>query len=202
MQSTAPGVNPGLLTSIYQPPGMPALNLTQIDGFTPPGEFRDSAGTTWTLVKSASSGMGEIPDPAAINITDYWNHEYPGSNGKVFLYVVEGIRLPKTQRETACRVLYAWFSTIGEKGFTPQMIRPGEWLTANVYAAGITDARVSKLHAICKTKPEAERPREPAGDNTPPPLIKMEDLINDGNPAGADGRNAPDNPGERRKNNR
>ena len=43
MQSTAPGVNPGLLTSIYQPPGMPALNLTQIDGFTPPGEFRDSA---------------------------------------------------------------------------------------------------------------------------------------------------------------
>ena len=63
-------------------------------------------------------------------------------------------------------------------------------------------ARVSKLHAICKTKPEAERPREPAGDNTPPPLIKMEDLINDRNPAGADGRNAPDNPGERRKNNR
>jgi hypothetical protein len=181
---------------------MPALNLTQIDGFTPPGEFRDSAGTTWTLVKSASSGMGEIPDPAAINITDYWNHEYPGSGGKVFLYVVEGIRLPKTQRETACRVLYAWFSTIGEKSFTPQMIRPGEWLTANVYAAGITDARVSKLHAICKTKPEAERPREPAGDNTPPPLIKMEDLINDRSAAGADGRNAPDNPGERRKNNR
>ena len=171
-------------------------------GFGGYGYRGAGAGTTWTLVKSASSGMGEIPDPAAINITDYWNHEYPGSNGKVFLYVVEGIRLPKTQRETACRVLYAWFSTVGEKGFTPQMIRPGEWLTANVYAAGITDARVSKLHAICKTKPEAERPREPAGDNTPPPLIKMEDLINDGNPAGADGRNAPDNPGERRKNNR
>ena len=204
MQNTAtpPGVNPNLLSNIYQAAGMAALTLTQIDGFTPPSEFRDSTGAAWTLVKSASSGMGEIPDPAAINITDYWNHEFPGSNGKVFLYVVEGIRLPKTQRETACRVLYAWFSTTGDKNFTPQMIRPGEWLTANVYAAGITDARLSKLHAICKTKPEAERPRETAGDNTPPPLIKMEDLINDRGTEGTNGRNAADNPGERRKNNR
>ena len=204
MQSTAtpPGVNPNLLSSIYQAAGMPALNLTQIDGFTPPAEFRDSTGASWQLVTSASSGMGEIPDPAAVNVTDYWNHEFPGSGGKVFLYVVEGVRIPKTQRETPCRILYAWFSTVNQPAFTPQMIRPAEWLVANVFAAGITDARVSKLHAICKTKPEAERPREPAGDNTPPPLIKMEDLINDRSAAGADGRNAPDNPGERRKNNR
>ena len=107
MQNTAtpPGVNPNLLSNIYQAAGMAALNLTQIDGFTPPAEFRDSTGATWQLVKSASSGMSEIPDPAAVNITDYWNHEYPGSNGKVFLYVVEGVRIPKTQRETPCRIL-------------------------------------------------------------------------------------------------
>ena len=202
MQSTAPGVNPGLLTSIYQPPGLPALNLTQIDGFTPPAEFRDSSGASWQLVKSASSGMSEIPDPAAVNITDYWNHEYPGSNGKVFLYVVEGVRVPKTQRETPCRILYSWFSTVNQPAFTPQMIRPAEWLVANVYAAGITDARVSKLHALCKTNPEAEHSRETVGDNTPPPLIKMEDIVNDRSTAGPNGRNDPVNPGKRGTNNR
>lgn len=202
MQNTAPGVNPGLLTSLYQPPGLPALNLTQIDGFTPPGEFRDSTGTTWTLVKSASSGMSEIPDPAAVNITDYWNHEYPGSNGKVFLYVVEGVRIPKTQRETPCRILYSWFSTVNQPAFTPQMIRPAEWLVANVYAAGITDARVSKLHALCKTNPEQSQSQAAPEDNAPPPLIKMEDIVNDRNSTGQNGRNDQANPGKRGANNR
>lgn len=203
MQNTAtpPGVNPNLLSNIYQAAGMAALNLTQIDGFTPPAEFRDSTGATWQLVKSASSGMSEIPDPAAVNITDYWNHEYPGSNGKVFLYVVEGVRIPKTQRETPCRILYSWFSTTNQPAFTPQMIRPAEWLTANVYAAGVTDARVSKLHALCKTNPE--QPQQQAqGDSAPPPLIKMEDIVNDRITAGQNGRNDPANQGKRGANNR
>lgn len=143
-------INPNLLNSLYQTQTIPSLKLTQIDGFEPVSEFVDSSGIKWSLVKSASSGMSEIPDPQSVNITDYWNHEYPGSNGKVYIYVVEGVRVPKTSRETACNVLYTWFSTVDNKQFTPQMIRPAEWLMANVYASPITDARVSKLKALCK----------------------------------------------------
>ena len=76
----------------------------------------------------------------------------------------------------------------------------GQW-GGTALGAGV-GGLIGSLHAICKTKPEAERPRETAGDNTPPPLIKMEDLINDRGTEGTNGRNAPDNPGERRKNNR
>lgn len=143
-------INPNLLNSLYQTQTIPSLKLTQIDGFEPVSEFVDSSGVKWSLVKSASSGMSEIPDPQSVNVTDYWNHEYPGSNGKVYIYVVEGVRVPKTSRETACNVLYTWFSTVDNKQFTPQMIRPAEWLMANVYASPITDARVSKLKALCK----------------------------------------------------
>lgn len=145
-------INPNLLNSLYQTQTIPSLKLTQIDGFEPVSEFIDSSGMRWQLVKSASSGMSEIPDPQSVNITDYWNHEYPGSNGKVYIYVVEGVRVPKTSRETACNVLYTWFSTVDNKQFTPQMIRPAEWLMANVYASPITDARVSKLKALCKIR--------------------------------------------------
>lgn len=149
---TESSINPNLLNSLYQTQTIPSLKLTQIDGFEPVSEFVDSSGMRWQLVKSASSGMSEIPDPQSVNITDYWNHEYPGSNGKVYIYVVEGVRVPKTSRETACNVLYTWFSTVDNKQFTPQMIRPAEWLMANVYASPITDARVSKLKALCKIR--------------------------------------------------
>ena len=149
---TESSINPTLLNSLYQTQTIPSLKLTQIDGFEPVSEFTDSSGVKWSLVKSASSGMSEIPDPQSVNITDYWNHEYPGSNGKVYIYVVEGVRVPKTSRETACNVLYTWFSTVDNKQFTPQMIRPAEWLMANVYASPITDARVSKLKALCKIR--------------------------------------------------
>ena len=81
------------------------------------------------------------------------------------------------------------------------MIRPAEWLVANVYAAGITDARVSKLHALCKTNPE--QPQQQAqGDSAPPSLIKMEDIGNDRNAASQNGRNDPANQGKRGANNR
>ena len=149
---TESSINPNLLNSLYQTQTIPSLKLTQIDGFEPVSEFTDSSGVKWSLVKSTSSGMSEIPDPQSVNITDYWNHEYPGSNGKVYIYVVEGVRVPKTSRETACNVLYTWFSTVDNKQFTPQMIRPAEWLMANVYASPITDARVSKLKALCKIR--------------------------------------------------
>ena len=100
---TAPGINPNLLTSLMQAQGTPSLQLTQIDKYDPPAEFTDSAGSRWLLVKDSRSGAGEVPDPAGVNVTDYWMHEFPGSGGKIFLYVVEGLRPPKTQREAPPR---------------------------------------------------------------------------------------------------
>ena len=170
-------INSNLINNLYGNIA-PDLKLTQIDGLEPVPEFRDSAGQTWQLIKSASSGMGEIPDPQSVNIIDYWNHVHPASNGKIYIYVVEGVRVPKTSRETACRVLYSWFSTVDNKTFTPQMIKPAEWLTANVYAAQISDARISKLNALCQIKEESAA--VPTGNQfQPTPFIKMENLSND-----------------------
>lgn len=201
---TAPGINPNLLTSLMQAQGTPSLQLTQIDKYDPPAEFTDSAGSRWLLVKDSRSGAGEVPDPAGVNVTDYWMHEFPGSGGKIFLYVVEGLRPPKTQREAPCRVLYSWYSTVNCPSFTPQLIRPQEWLVANVYAAGLSDSRVSKLRALCKVPEPAALPETVAGSSPeqPAPLISMEDLRHDTAATGTTRAPSPDNPGERRKNNR
>lgn len=170
-------INSNLINNLYGANIAPDLKLTQIDGLEPVPEFVDSAGQKWQLIKSASSGMGEIPDPQSVNVIDYWNHIHPGSNGKIYIYVVEGVRVPKTARETACRVLYSWFSTVDNKTFTPQMIKPAEWLTANVYAAQISDARLSKLNALCQVKDEP--PAVPVGSEfQATPFIKMENLTN------------------------
>lgn len=197
-------INPTLLNTLYQSQTIPSLQLTQIDGFDPVSEFTDSNGTRWQLVKSANSGMSEIPDPQSVNITDYWNHEYPGSGGKVFIYVVEGVRVPKTNRETACNVLYSWFSTVDNKKFTPQMIKQSEWLMANVYASAITDSRVSKLKALCRVEEQQQvTPAQTTEPVQPTPLINMESLRN-----GNDGTNpqtrsvSADNQGKQHKSNR
>ena len=164
-----------------QAQGTPSLQLTQIDKYDPPAEFTDSAGSRWLLVKDSRSGAGEVPDPAGVNVTDYWMHEFPGSGGKIFLYVV--VNCPS---------------------FTPQLIRPQEWLVANVYAAGLSDSRVSKLRALCKVPEPAALPETVAGSSPeqPAPLISMEDLRHDTAATGTTRAPSPDNPGERRKNNR
>lgn len=197
-------INPNLLTNLYQQQAIPSLQLTQIDGFEPTPEFTDSNGTRWQLVKSANSGMSEIPDPQSVNITDYWNHEYPGSNGKVFIYVVEGVRVPKTNRETACNVLYAWFSTVDNKNFTPQMIKQSEWLTANVYASAITDSRVSKLKALCKVQNQPTQTTIPVEENNQPtPLINMESIRDGNDGATSQARSvSSDNQGKQHRTNR
>lgn len=175
--TTSNTINPNLLSSLYQSQAVPSLQLTQIDGYEPLPEFTDSSGVRWRLVKAANSGMSEIPDPQSVNVTDYWNHEYPGSGGKVFVYVVEGVRVPKTTREAACNVLYCWFSTVDNKQFTPQMIRPNEWLMANVYASPVTDARVSKLKALCKVRDDAPAVMTQTKDSyEQAPLISQEIL--------------------------
>lgn len=193
-------INTDYINNLYNQ-NLPSLQLTQIDGFEPVQQFTDSSGQTWKLIKSANSGMCEIPDPRNLNIIDYWNHEHPSSNGKIFIYVVEGVRAPKTTRETACKVLYMWFSTVNNKSFTPQMIKPNEWLTANVYAAEITDARISKLKALCKydESQQVQQTTNIAAEQAP--LIDM-GLLNDKGTGTNIRSNASDNQRERAKNNR
>lgn len=190
-------INSNLINNLYPNSMAPDLKLTQIDGWEPVPEFVDSDGQRWKLIKAASSGMGEIPDPQSVNIIDYWNHVHPGSNGKIFIYVVEGVRVPKTTRETACRVLYSWFSTVDNKGFTPHMIKPTEWLTANVYASTISDARVSKISDGDKQPTPQEMG---TGFPPPTPLINMEMLQNDTGTKPSVGESVADSQRERGRN--
>lgn len=195
-------ITPDYINNLYNQ-NLPSLQLTQIDGFEPVQQFTDSSGQTWKLIKSANSGMCEIPDPRNLNIVDYWNHDHPGSNGKIFIYVVEGVRIPKTTRETACKVLFMWFSQVNNKSFTPQMIKPNEWLIANVYAAEITDSRISKLKALCKYEENNQVQQPATGTAMEPqtPLIDM-GLLNDKRTESNIRANVADNSRERTKNNR
>ena len=129
-----------------------SLGLKQINGFDMPFQFKDSDGKNWKLVKSAKDASVEIPDPQFVQVTDFWVHEFPGSDNKVFIYVVEGIKRPRIDTETPVMVLYQWFSTNNNRSFTPQMISQTEWYCANVYTAPMSDSRVSKLKALCKVQ--------------------------------------------------
>lgn len=137
------------LQNIFPVTTSPYIGLKQINDFKMVREFSDSDGRHWKLAKSARDSSVEIPDPQFVQVTDYWMHEFPGSGGKVYIYVVEGIKRPRIDTEQAVMVLYQWFSTSNTRNFTPQMISPGEWLCANVYTAPISDSRVSKLKALC-----------------------------------------------------
>lgn len=127
----------------------PILSLRQLANFNITTAFQDSDGKQWKLVKSANDSSVEIPDPSYVQISDYWNHEFPNTNGKVFIYVVEGVKRPRIETERPVKVLYQWFSTKNNPQFTPQMITANEWHRANVYTAPITNSRVSKLSALC-----------------------------------------------------
>lgn len=128
------------------------LSLNQIEGFTPVQEFTDETNTKWTLVKSSLDSTIDIPDPKTLQIVDFWNHEFPNLKTKLYVYVVEGVRQPRVETEQPSRILYQWFSPVFVPTFTPQMISDKEWLKANVYAAPVVNARVSKLNAICHIK--------------------------------------------------
>ena len=135
--------------------------LRQIQGFEMVDNFKDAYGKTWKLVKRSTDNSVEIPDPQYLQVTDYWCHEVPGSNGKIFCYVVEGIKHPRDDGSQKMIVLYQWFSTTFNKSFTPQMISQPEWHKANVYSTDLIDSKLSKLYALCKTpqneiQPEAK----------------------------------------------
>ena len=125
------------------------LNLNQIEGFKPVEKFTDESNIEWILSKSSADPTKDIPDPKVIQFTDCWNHEFPGLKTKLYVYVVEGIKPPRVETEQPTRVLYQWFSQNPCPTFNPAMITQREWLKANVYAAPLTNARVSKLKAIC-----------------------------------------------------
>jgi hypothetical protein len=125
------------------------LGLSQIKDFTPAREFTDSDGVSWRLVKSAFDSSVAIPDPSMVTFTDAWCHEFPDSNGKVWCYCAEGVKRPAAETERQMRVLYNWFATSGDPQFGPARVTQQEWYRANVYAASVTDARMSKFNALC-----------------------------------------------------
>lgn len=142
-----PNLNTNLINSITaqkQP-----IGLTQFKDLNMPQSFTDDNGTKWKLAKSSKDSSVEIPDPAMVTLTRWWNHVHPMSNGKVFIYVVEGIKRPRIESENSVMVLYQWFSTVNRSNFTPNDITAAEWYNANVYTANIIDSRISQLRALC-----------------------------------------------------
>ena len=142
-----PNLNTNLINSITaqkQP-----IGLTQFKDLNMPLTFTDDNGTKWKLAKSSKDSSVEIPDPAMVTLTRWWNHVHPMSNGKVFIYVVEGIKRPRIESENSVMVLYQWFSTVNRSNFTPNDITAAEWYNANVYTANIIDSRISQLRALC-----------------------------------------------------
>ena len=147
LNTSIPNLNTNLINSITaqkQP-----IGLTQFKDLNMPQAFTDDNGTKWKLAKSSKDSSVEIPDPAMVTLTRWWNHVHPLSNGKVYIYVVEGIKRPRIESENSVMVLYQWFSTANRSNFTPNDITAAEWYNANVYTANIIDSRISQLRALC-----------------------------------------------------
>lgn len=157
-----------------------SLGLRQIKDFNVVDNFTDSFGKTWKLVKRSTDSSIEIPDPQYLQVTDYWNHEFPGTSPKSYIYVVEGIKHPRDNEENAQKayILYQWFSTTYVQNFTPQMISQQEWHRANVYSCDFSDTRVSKLIALCKLKQNAQNEPVPVKENEYIEDISLEGLTN------------------------
>ena len=150
------------------------LGLTQIENFQPVQSFVDDTNTKWTLVKAFADSTVDVPDPKSLQIVDCWNHKFVGlkEDKSLYVYVVEGIRMPRVETEQPSRVIFQWFSQVCIKDFAPQMITEREWMKANVYAAPVVNSRVSKLCAICRVQaPQAVA--QPADDTA---LIRVEGL--------------------------
>ena len=143
-----PNLNTNLINSITAAQKQP-IGLTQFKDLNMPLSFTDDNGTKWKLAKSSKDSSVEILDPAMVTLTRWWNHVHPLSNGKVYIYVVEGIKRPRIESENSVMVLYQWFSTANRSNFTPNDITAAEWYNANVYTANIIDSRISQLRALC-----------------------------------------------------
>ena len=147
LNTSIPNLNTNLINSITEQ--KQPIGLTQFKDLNMPLSFTDDNGTKWKLAKSSKDSSVEIPDPAMVTLTRWWNHAHPLSNGKVYIYVVEGIKRPRIESENSVMVLYQWFSTANRSNFTPNDITAAEWYNANVYTANIIDSRISQLRALC-----------------------------------------------------
>ena len=185
-QYTYPGYAAGMIASPFAAnqgamavPQANMLNLTQIEGFAPVQKFTDDTNTAWTLVKAYSDSTVDVPDPKSMQIVDYWDHKFVGLKNDVplYVYVVEGIRQPRVETEQPSRIMFQWFSKIYVKDFNPAMISEREWYKANVYAAPVLNARVSKLRAICHAKADAGAGQQQAAAQEEK-LIRMDELSN------------------------
>ena len=123
-------------------------------------EFTDSLNNRWKLVKSAYDSSVEIPDPNYVQVVDYWVHEFPNSDGKVFVYCVQGIKRPKIDTEKPTQIIYQWFSTVNNPQFTPMMITQTECCKANIYMSQLNDSRLSVLNAFCGIKQEVKQVKQ------------------------------------------
>ena len=132
------------------------INLTQMENWSPVESFIDASNTRWVLAKAASNSTVGIPDPRTVKIIEFWHHGFPRKDveDKVFLYVVEGVKIPQIATEQPMKVLFQWFSDRNVPQFTPDMITPEEWQRANVYAAPVLNKWESILNAVCKVKNE------------------------------------------------
>ena len=162
-QANIPSLNSSLLNAAI--PLKQPIGLTQIKDLVMPASFTDDSGVCWKLAKSSKDSSVEIPDPSMVSLTRWWNRVHPASNGKVFIYVVEGIKRPRIESENSVMVLYQWFSTCNRPNFTPNDITAAEWYNANVYTASIVDSRMSQLKALCRIN-EEQKPAQPAPAET------------------------------------
>lgn len=139
------------------------LGLTQISNYNPPDKFKDSNGVVWTLEKSYTDSLRDLPDPNRIQISNVWNHKFLGDiKTPTYVYVIEGTVLPRTPVEKPVRILLQWFSKINVKSWDLASISKEEWLMANMYIANVSDSRMSILKALCSyTDKEPDNP-EPA----------------------------------------
>lgn len=170
--------NAGLISAptLAQNMVKPTLGLTQIENFKPVEKFIDSTGTTWQLSKSSFDSTKDVPDPKGMQILDYWNHEFVNVKQKLYVYVVEGTRMPRVETEQPSRIMYQWFSQVFIPKFDPTMITDKEWMKANVYSAPIVDSRISKLYAICHVVPQEVQNTVSEDENG---FLKVEELTDE-----------------------
>ena len=176
MQNAAGGLIPNPFNQVApNQPVINTLNLNQVKGITPVKDFVDEMNVQWTLYKAATNSAVDIPSPKTVQFTDCWVHQYLGTDAKVYVYVAEGIRMPRVPTEQPSRVLYQWYSTIRVDTFNPAMITDAEWMKANVYTAPGSNARMSKLTAFCP-QPGNTQPQTKVDDKP----IYIEGISNNG----------------------
>ena len=152
-----------------------SIGLTQMEGFSPIKQFRDSTNTDWVLKKASDDPTMGVPDTRNIQWVDAWCAQHPDKRfSKVMVYIAEGVCMPRIETEKPMRIMFQWCSLTKVQGFNPSMVQDKDWLRANIYTAALPDARASQLYALCQCGGQAQAPQQVQQQEEP--LIKMSDL--------------------------